>query len=70
MTLTLYSLHVVLRTDLLWPPDEDSRTNYGWHVLVLLWIGALFVALDRRGPLERFVGWVSRAATRRVRADK
>ena len=59
MTLTLYSLHVLLRTDLLWPPDEGTVGNYALHALVLLWIGAIFVALDRRGPLEQLVGWVS-----------
>jgi uncharacterized membrane protein YeiB len=69
MTLTLYSLHVVLRTDLLWPPD-DGVGAYGWHVLVLLWIGALFVAVGARGPLERVVRCASRTAMRWVRADK
>jgi hypothetical protein len=62
MTLTLYSLHVVLRTDRFWPPDEPS--GFGWHVLVLLVIGAVFVALRRRGPLEALVGAISAFATR------
>ena len=67
MTLTLYSLHVVLRTDRFWPPEEpppSMSTVFGWHVLVLLSIGAVFVALRRRGPLEAVVGWVSAFATR------
>ncbi len=63
MTLTLYSLHVVLRTDLLWPPD-DGVSAYGWHVLVLLWIGALFVAVGARGPLESVVRASSTPASR------
>jgi len=64
MTLTLYSLHVVLRTDLFWPPDDDAVASFGWHALVLVWVGALFVALDRRGPLEQMVGQVAQAASR------
>ncbi|WP_322938580.1 heparan-alpha-glucosaminide N-acetyltransferase domain-containing protein [Nocardioides bizhenqiangii] len=59
MTLTLYSLHVVLRTPEVWPPDDPRA--YGWHVLVLLAIGAAFVARGRRGPLEYVVGLPVRA---------
>jgi uncharacterized membrane protein len=58
MTLSLYSLHVVLRTPDFWPPDTGA---YGWHVLVLLAIGAVFVAWGRRGPLEYAVGLPVRA---------
>lgn len=64
MTLTLYSLHVLLRTDLLWPPDEGA---YAQHALVLLAIGAVLVALERRGPLERLVGAASGQASAIVR---
>ncbi|WP_256215515.1 heparan-alpha-glucosaminide N-acetyltransferase domain-containing protein [Nocardioides psychrotolerans] len=64
MTLTLYSLHVLLRTDLLWPPDEGA---YAQHALVLLAIGAVLVALERRGPLERLVGAASARASALVR---
>ncbi|MDQ4055703.1 MAG: heparan-alpha-glucosaminide N-acetyltransferase domain-containing protein [Actinomycetota bacterium] len=64
MTLTLYSLHVVLRTDLFWPPDDDTAASFGWHVLVLVCVGAVFVALDRRGPLEQLVGHAAEAASR------
>lgn len=52
MTLTLYSLHVILRTDRIWPPDTDA---FAQHALVLLAIGALFVAFERKGPLELLV---------------
>jgi len=62
MTLSLYSLHVLLRTDRFWPPEEPS--SYGWHVLVLMTIGALFVAFGRRGPLEAGLSRVSASATR------
>lgn len=53
MTLTLYSLHVLLRTEALWPPDHGAFTP---HALVLLGIGAVFVAFGWRGPVERLVG--------------
>jgi hypothetical protein len=52
MTLTLYSLHVLLRTEALWPPDQGAFVP---HALVLLAIGAGFVAFGRRGPVERLV---------------
>ena len=61
MTLSLYSLHVVLHTPSVWPPDEGA---YGWHVLVLLAVGAAFVAWGRRGPLEYVVGLPVRAVRR------
>jgi hypothetical protein len=65
MTLTLYSLHVVLRTERVWPADEPSA--YPWHVLVLLAIGAGYAAARRPGPLERGVSAASRAVAERVR---
>lgn len=54
MTLTLYSLHVVMRTPAVWPPEEPD--TYVWHVLVVLGLGALGVASGVRGPLEIAVG--------------
>lgn len=65
MTLTLYSLHVLMRTDRVWPADEPSA--YVWHVLTLLGIGAVLAALRWRGPLEALVTVASRAATTRAR---
>ena len=62
MTLSLYSLHVVMRTEQVWPAEEPS--SFGWHVLVLLSVGALFVAFRWRGPLEAAVGEISAAVTR------
>jgi hypothetical protein len=62
MTLTLYTLHVVMRTERFWPAEEPE--TFRWHVLVLLGIGAVFVAARRRGPLEWLVARVSGAATR------
>lgn len=64
MTLTLYSLHVLLRTEQVWPADEPSA--YHWHVLVLLVIGAGYAAARRPGPLERIVSLVSRRVSRAV----
>lgn len=54
MTLSLYSLHVVLRTPDVWPPDDPDA--YLPHVAVLLAIGAVHAALGWRGPLETLVG--------------
>jgi uncharacterized membrane protein len=58
MTLTLYSLHVVMRSPWVWPPEEPD--TFRWHVLVLLTVGALYAAFARRGPLERVATWLSR----------
>jgi uncharacterized membrane protein len=63
MTLTLYSLHVVMRTPDVWPPEDPS--TYLDHVVVLLAIGAAFVLLGRRGPLETVAGLPVRWAQRR-----
>ena len=63
MTLTLYSLHVVLRTERLWPPDDGAFVP---HALVLLAIGAVFVVLGWRGPLERAAGAASDGVRRLV----
>jgi hypothetical protein len=62
MTLTLYSVHVLMRTDRFWPDEEPD--SFRWHVLVLLAIGAAFVAARRRGPLEWVTARVSVVATR------
>ena len=61
MTLTLYSLHVVLRTPGILP--RDLADSYPFHVLVLMAIGVAYVALGQRGPLERAVGLAVRAAS-------
>ncbi len=50
MTLTLYSLHVVLRTPG-WL-DDDAPATFAAHVLLLSAIGAAARAAGRRGPLE------------------
>ncbi|NUS50381.1 MAG: DUF1624 domain-containing protein [Nocardioidaceae bacterium] len=50
MTLTLYTLHVVLRT----PPflPEDDVGTFAWHVVIVLSLGAAFRLMSLRGPLE------------------
>jgi hypothetical protein len=63
MTLSLYSLHVVMRTGRVWPAEQPS--SWPWHVLVLLSIGAVFVAFRRRGPLESAVSLISAACATR-----
>jgi hypothetical protein len=60
MTLTLYSLHVLMRTPGFWPAEEPSA--YLSHVVVLLGIGAAFVLVGRRGPLETIAGLPVRLA--------
>ncbi|WP_210649606.1 heparan-alpha-glucosaminide N-acetyltransferase domain-containing protein [Nocardioides sp. SYSU D00065] len=67
VTLTLYSLHVVMRTAPVWPPEDPS--SYAAHVVVLLSLGAGFRLVRRRGPLEAFVGWPVRLAVRAARGS-
>jgi hypothetical protein len=64
MTLTLYSLHVVLRSPELLP--DGLRDSYRFHALLLLVIGLVFVAAGRRGPLERIVASPSRTVAPRL----
>lgn len=64
MPLSLYTLHVVMRTPDVWPDERES--TFGWHVALVLGIGAVFALLGRRGPLEWLVGrpgrWLRRGA--------
>lgn len=62
--LTLYTLHLVMRTPEVWPAEEPD--TFGWHVAVVLGLGAVFALLGRRGPLEAVVGWPGRALRRRT----
>ncbi|GHJ61394.1 hypothetical protein NOK12_39120 [Nocardioides sp. OK12] len=61
-TLSLYSLHVLMTSDLLWPPDSSAGTVVQY--VVVLGAGALLVATGRRGPLEAAVARLSAGATR------
>ena len=60
MTLSLYSLHVLLHTDD-WAPEDYGSAAFRAHVAVVVAIGAVFVAMRRSGPLE----WAVRRLTRR-----
>jgi hypothetical protein len=65
MTLSLYSLHLVLRTPSLLP-DDDVRT-FLLHVAIVTVIGACFRLLRLRGPLEQGVRLVARETSHLVR---
>jgi uncharacterized membrane protein len=62
ITLTLYTVHVLMRTDRVWPPEDPD--SFVVHVGVVLVAGALWRLLGRRGPLEWAVSWLSGLATR------
>jgi hypothetical protein len=66
MTLSLYSLHVLLHTPE-WPPVDYDLTAFGAHTAVVLVVGAGFVAARQRGPLEWVVRVPSAAVTRLIR---
>jgi hypothetical protein len=63
ISLSLYTLHVVLRTPDVWPDDTEVAP----HVLVMLALGAVFAALRRRGPLETAITALARSAETAVR---
>ena len=65
MTLTLYTLHVVLRTPP-FLPDHDAPT-FAWHVAIVLTIGAMFALMAGRGPLESMATHLTKPATGQVR---
>jgi hypothetical protein len=65
MTLTLYSFHVVMRTEYVLP--EETPDSFIWHVIALMAIGALYVYGGRRGPLEWVVASLSGSVADGVR---
>ncbi len=65
MTLSLYSLHIVLRTPSLLP-DDDLRT-FLTHVAVVTLVGAGFRLCGLRGPLEQAVRLVAQETSHLVR---
>lgn len=65
--LTAYTLHVVMKTQQVWPPERPD--TYGWHVAIVLGLGAVFALTGRRGPLEWIVGWPGRALRQRSAPD-
>lgn len=66
MTLSLYSLHVVLHAPERWPGDYDVQGLVA-HVAIVVTIGAGFAALRRSGPLEWLVRQASRSTAAVVR---
>ena len=67
MTLTLYTLHVVMKTPEVWPAERPD--TYVWHVLVVLGVGSLYAGQRRRGPLEQGVALASGSLTRAARGE-
>ncbi len=63
LTLTLYTLHVVLRQEGWW--DGDAPTDFVGQVGLVLVIGAVVRVFRVRGPLEALVGRAA-ASTRRA----
>lgn len=64
-TLSLYTLHVLMQSTLL-PPARDPD-GFPAQVVVLVLVGFVLAAAERRGPLEAVVSRLSRAATSAVR---
>lgn len=64
MTLSLYTLHVLVMAQGYWPYLE-SPSHYGDQVMLVLVVGAFFALVPLRGPLEWLVARESvRVATR------
>jgi hypothetical protein len=68
MTLSLYTLHVLMKTPEV--PPAEVPASFVVHVAVLLLVGALYVYSDSRGPLERLVTHLSGRAAARVRGGR
>jgi hypothetical protein len=60
MTLSLYTLHVVIMGRGWWP-DLETPDHYDDQVLIVLAVGAVLALVPLRGPLEALVAVVSRA---------
>lgn len=65
MTLSLYTLHVVMRTPPIW--FDDSTWNFVRHVALVLVVGASCRLFGVRGPLETLVRRASETAAESVR---
>lgn len=69
MTLSLYSLHVVARSQEavdLGLLSQSLSDSYRFHALGLLAIGVVFAGLGVRGPLEALVRWCARGVAQGV----
>ena len=67
MTLSLYTLHVLMRTPAVLP--EETPSSFPLHVVALMTIGGLYVYGRRRGPLEWVVAVASARAAQQVRRE-
>ena len=65
MTLSLYSLHVLLRTPPLLP--HDDAVTFSQHVAIVLLAGAAYRLARRSGPLERAVTLAANGTREAVR---
>jgi hypothetical protein len=63
MTLSLYTLHVLLMGRGWWP-ELETPNHYDDQVLLVLGIGAILALIPLRGPLETVVAVLSRAAAK------
>ncbi len=61
-TLSLYTLHVLMTSEAVWPSESSDGTAVQY--VVVLGLGALLAATGRRGPLEAVVARLSDGATR------
>jgi hypothetical protein len=68
MTLSLYTLHVLMKTPEV--PPAEVPSSFPVHVAVLLLVGGLYVYVGSRGPLERMVSHLSGRAAASVRGDR
>lgn len=66
MSLTMYTVHVLMKTPEIWPADDAG--SFPIHVAVVVGIGALFRIMGRKGPLEWLISWVSAMTTDFTRA--
>ncbi len=69
MTLSLYSLHVVLLGRGWWP-GLWTQNHFDDQVLIVLGIGAVLALVPLRGPIETVVAVASRAAAARLDEPK
>lgn len=67
MSLTIYTVHVVMRSPQVWPDDADGLRTFLTHVVLLMVVGAAFRLAGVAGPLERLVKRASDLAADSVR---
>lgn len=68
MTLTLYSLHLLVRAWGPWP--DDTTATFLKHVVMVLVIGAAYRLAGRSGPVERMVTAAATGTRRAAAGDR